>query len=83
MLDEFDDFCQDAGILNDQFTTPEISSVFCKSMLTSVDEVISNHNCRASFTEFLEMVCRAANEGSYPPPPQKGEDGEDIEMCVE
>ena len=84
MLDEFSEFCKTAGVLNDQFTTPEITYVFNKSILTSEDEVKQNNHCKASFTEFCEMLTRVANEGSYRPPSTTdyGEEA-DVEMSVE
>jgi len=36
-------------------------------MLTREDEIKDNAHCKASLLEFIEMVCRIAYIGSYPP----------------
>ena len=85
MLDEFEDFCTMSGVLNDLFTAPIVSHTYNISLFTHEDEIKTGNHLRASLVEFLEMICRIAHEGSYPPPPELDEDGEecDIEMSVE
>ena len=78
MVDEFDDWVQLSGLLNDQFTTKEISHIFNVSMLTQEDEVKSGAHLRASVLEFTEMVCRACDEASWPPPPTAGPGGQTV-----
>ena len=85
MVDEFDDFCTLSGVLNDLMTAPIISNFFNLSIFTQEDEVKTNSHMRASLVEFVEMICRIANEGSYPPPPKIDEYGDEIEsdMTIE
>ena len=78
MVDEFDDWVQQSGLLNDLLTTQRISHIFNVSMLTQEDEVKAGTHLRASVLEFTEMVCRVCAESSLPPPPTKGEDGTEI-----
>jgi len=78
MVDEFDDWVQQSGMLNDLMTTLNVTHIFNISMLTQEDEVKSGTHLRASVLEFTEMICRVCADASLPPPPTKGEDGEMI-----
>jgi len=51
-------------------------------MLTREDEAVKGEHLKASSLEFMEMVCRVCNEASFPPPPEKDEDGELIESTM-
>lgn len=48
-------------------------------MMTQVDEIEKGRHCEASTIEFMEMVCRAAEEASFPPPPTQDDNGEWVE----
>ena len=85
-VDEFDDFCNLSGVLNDLMTAPIISHLFYQSLLTSEDEIpAGSGHCNASLLEFMEMIARIAHEGSYPPTGDEAVDGaeEGAEMTVE
>ena len=79
MVDEFIDFVGNAGLLNDGLTQQKLPLIFNLSMLTQINEVDKGRHLEATPLEFMEMMCRCAEEGCYPPPPKQGEDGEMIE----
>ena len=66
-VDEFDDFCSMAGLLNDLMSKDHTSHIFAISQFTSEDEYKDNIHFKATSLEFAEMLCRVAKIGSYGP----------------
>lgn len=78
-IEEFETFCLASGILNDLFTNREIPLVFSLSTMTYVDNVERSRHLEASLLEFMEMVCRGAEQASFPPP---STEDDDFEMSI-
>ena len=73
--DEFADFMTASGWINDGLASREAPLIFNLSMMVRVDELEKSVHLEANFTEFLEMVCRCAEQSSFAPPMPLGEDG--------
>ena len=65
-LDEFKSLCNDAKIINDQFTSREVDLSFHLSMMTRVDELYSKKHIEMSFVEFVEAISRACDYANLP-----------------
>lgn len=63
-LEEFRDLCQNAGLVNDSFSTREIDWCYFQAMMTQVDELYKKRHMEMNYTEFLEALCRACNLAS-------------------
>ena len=61
-LTEFRRLCLDSKIINSEFTTREIDLCFSRAMMTQVDYLVKTRHLEMSFVEFLEAICRGANE---------------------
>ena len=60
-LEEFREFCTNAGLLNDFFSTREIDACFNQAMMTQTDEIFKKRHTEMNYLEFLEAVCRACD----------------------
>jgi hypothetical protein len=65
-LDEFQDMCTYAGIINETFASREMGVCFNLAMMTQVDELGKRRHMEMTFVEFLEALSRAAYEASIP-----------------
>jgi hypothetical protein len=61
-LSEFRSFCQQANLINEEFTSREIDRCFSRSMMLQVDNLSHSRHLEMSFPEFLEALGRAADE---------------------
>jgi len=66
-LEEFTDFCNTAGLINDSFAARETSTCFNIAMMTQVDEIHKRRHLEMGFVEFLEALARGADMANLPP----------------
>jgi hypothetical protein len=66
-LEEFTDFCNAAGLINDSFAARETSTCFNIAMMTQVDEIHKRRHLEMGFVEFLEALARGADMANLPP----------------
>ena len=66
-LEEFTDFCNAAGYINETFVARETSICFNVAMMTQIDEIHKRRHLEMSFVEFLEALARGADEANLPP----------------
>eukprot|EP00359_Climacostomum_virens_P001679 CAMPEP_0204897674 /NCGR_PEP_ID=MMETSP1397-20131031/869_1 /ASSEMBLY_ACC=CAM_ASM_000891 /TAXON_ID=49980 /ORGANISM="Climacostomum Climacostomum virens, Strain Stock W-24" /LENGTH=860 /DNA_ID=CAMNT_0052065451 /DNA_START=87 /DNA_END=2668 /DNA_ORIENTATION=+ len=72
-LEEFQDICNQSGLVNETFVARNIDVNFNLSMMTQIDELSSRRHLQMSFVEFLEAFCRACDEANLPPSNFQGE----------
>jgi len=66
-LEEFQDVCNQSGLVNETFVSRNIDVCFNLAMMTQVDELSTRRHLQMSFVEFLEALCRACDEANLPP----------------
>lgn len=66
-LEEFTDFCNAAGYINETFVARETNICFNCAMMTQIDEIHKRRHLEMSFVEFLEGLARGADEANLPP----------------
>ena len=67
MVDEFQRFFVQTGLISNTFVEREIFICFNSAMMTQVDEVTKEKHIKATFIEFLEAFARACEKLSLPP----------------
>ncbi len=63
-LDEFKELSNDAGLLNENYTTRDIDQCFSLGMMTRIDELSKKTHIEMSYVEFLEAFARACDMSS-------------------
>lgn len=66
-LEEFTDFCNAAGYINETFVARETNICFNCAMMTQMDEIHKRRHLEMSFVEFLEALGRGCDEANLPP----------------
>lgn len=68
-LEEFKQLCSDGCLMEDEsmLADRELSTCFCLSMQTQVDEINQCRNQEMSFIEFIEAFARAADKANLNP----------------
>jgi hypothetical protein len=60
-INEFSQLVTLSGVVDDNFSSREIGTIFNLSMMTQVDEIHSERHCQMTFLEFVEALCRTAD----------------------
>lgn len=72
-LEEFQDVCNQSGLVNEHFVSRNIDVCFNLAMMTQIDELSTRRHLQMSFVEFLEAICRGCDEANLPPMNFQGE----------
>lgn len=62
-LEDFQRILGDASLLTQHFTTRDAHTAFVQSVSTVLDEMVSDKFSQLNYVEFLEAVCRTADQG--------------------
>lgn len=83
---EFLELINDSGLLNDtgvaNLSAKDIVSLWNLSMMTQVDEISYDRHVNMNFTEFIEAICRVADELALPNPLEEKDAGEKPENLM-
>lgn len=75
-IDEYDSLLTEAEIVNDMLYQRDIPVHFNQSMQINLLEIENEKHMKAYYLEFLEMMCRALEDASFPPPEHEEEESD-------